>query len=190
MDSWEVLRTIHHIGSPIRGTVTSHHGTGLSNDKPLGHVTLTTDSPYPALLPFSHLVPENDTVSPIVIPKIGDEIDTVVFNFVDGTLYLSARANDLRETTIRQWQLYYDYIDTLAVGSTIVGVVEQTREFGIFVNMGGPFPGLIDIGHSRLSGGTRLSHDPVHSPKAGDQIQCRVAYFRMHNQQIGLCWLP
>jgi ribosomal protein S1 len=190
MDSWEVLRNFHHIGSPIRSTVTSHLGAGVSNGKLLGHVTLKVDSPYPAILPYSHLVDEDDTISRIVIPKIGDQLDAVVFNFVDGSLYLTARANDLRETTIRHWQLYYDYIDTLKLGSTIVGVVEQTRRFGIFVNMGSSFLGLIDIGHSQMSGGIPLSLDPSSWPKKGDPIKCRIGYFRLHNQQVGLGWVP
>ena len=190
MDSWEVLRNIHRIVSPMRGTVISHYIVGLSHGEPSGHVTLKTDSLYPALLPLSHLVADGDRLSPIVIPKIGDQIDTVVFNFVDDSLYVSARANDLTESTIRRWQLYYDYIDTLTVGSTIVGVVEQKCQFGIFVNIGGPFPGLIDIGHSQFNGGIRLPKDEAHWPEEGDQIRCCVGYFRLHDQQIGLGWLP
>jgi len=63
---------------------------------------------YPALLPYSHLVDELSSFTPKVVPEVGEWVDAVVFNFVDGTLYLSAKPNDLLETTIRKWREYYD----------------------------------------------------------------------------------
>lgn len=187
MNAYEVLLNVHRIGSRISGTV-------IARDDPenaLGwRAVLRTETPYPALLPYSHLVDDPTSFSPKVVPELNATVDAVVFNFVDGTLYLSARPNDLSEGTIRKWEQYYEYIGSLAIGSRITGRVERAAPFGLFVNIGGPFIGLIDIGHGRFNGGVQLPRDQENWPNEGDEIHCSIGYFRLHNQQIGLGWLP
>ena len=125
-----------------------------------------------------------------LIPKIGDSVETVVFNFVDDTLYLSAKPHDLRPETIADWANYYAYIESLNLGDQTTGFVKQAMPFGLFVDLGSPYVGLIDIGHSPFSGGQRLPYDYEEWPKVGDQIRCNIGYFRFHNRQIGLGWIP
>jgi ribosomal protein S1 len=190
MNAYEVLLKIHRIGSQISGTVTAREESNIVLGFVAGHARLQTEATYPALLPYSHLVDEPSSFAPNIVPEVGTRVDAVVFNFVDGTLYLSVRPKDLLEATIRKWREYYDYIESLAIGSTIKGRVEGVKPFGLFVNIGGPFIGLIDIGHLRFNGGIQLPCDQADWPKKGDEIQCTIGYFRLHNQQIGLGWLP
>ena len=190
MDAYEVLLKVHRIGSRISGTVIARDEPDMSFGTPGGHATLRTEAAYPALLPYSHLVDELASFSPKIVPEVGARVDAVVINFVDGTLYLSAKPNDLSEITIRKWRQYYDYIGSLAIGSRITGRVERAVPFGLFVNIGGPFIGLIDIGHVRFNGGVQLPSDPADWPNEGDEIQCNIGYFRLHDQQIGLGWVP
>jgi hypothetical protein len=190
MDSWDFLRNVAHIGSPIAGTVTSRDEPDTPYEVPLGDLYVKTSLPYQALLPYAHLVDEPSDFSPAIIPDVGDSIRAVVFNFVDATLYLSSRPKDLKDTTIRKWRQYYDFIDTLTIGSEITGIVKRVMPFGLFVDIGSPFEGLIDIGHVGINGGRQLPRDLADWPKAGDKIECSVAYFRLHDQQVGLGWLP
>lgn len=186
MDAYEVLLKVHRIGSPICGTV-------IARDEPdnvHGQATLRTGTAYPALLPYSLLADDPSSFSPKIVPDLGAKVDAVVFNFVDGTLYLSATPNDLAEKTIRKWTQYYEYIGSLAIGSQVTGRVEHVAPFGLFVNIGGPFPGVIDIGHVRFNGGVQLPHDRADWPKEGGEINCNIGYFRLRNQQVGIGWLP
>lgn len=190
MHPYDVLLNIHHMGSRISATVVSHVESQESPEPMYRSVLLETDSGQLARLAHSNLVDDPATFTPQIIPKVGERVDAVVANFVDGVLYLSARPEDLLETTVRRWQEYYDYIGSLTIGSTIKGRVERQRPFGLFVNIGGPFIGLIDIGHQRIAGGVPLPRDNDAWPQEGDEINCRIAYFRLHGQQIGLGWLP
>jgi hypothetical protein len=189
MGAYDVLLKLHRIGSEISGTVIARDEPDNSLGIPAGQLTLQTAAAYPALLPYSHLVDEPSSFSPEIVPAIGAQVAAVVFNFVDGTLYLSARPKDLSATTIRKWQRYYDYIGSLVIGLTVTGKVEHAAPFGLFVDIGGPFIGLIDIGHARFSGGVQLPDDRADWPNVGDEIKCNIGYFRLHNQQIGLGWL-
>ena len=190
MNSYEVLLNIHRIGSRISGVVIACDEPDNSLGTVSGRVTLQTETAYRALLPYSHMVDQLSSFSPKIIPVVGSRVDAVVFNFVDGTLYLSTKPEDLSDTTIRKWQQYYDYIGSLTIDSTITGTVKHKVPFGLFVNIGSPFIGLIDIGHVRFNGGGQLPYDSADWPNEGDEIQCNVGYFRFHNQQIGLGWLP
>ena len=190
MDAYEVLLNIHRIGSRISGTVVARDDPAEFLITATGHAVLQTDSTYLALLPYSNLVDQQSSFSPSIVPKVGTQVEAVVFNFVDGTLYLSAKPIDFEEVTICKWQQYYDYIDTLAVGSTIIGTIKRQTPFGLFVDIGGPFIGLIDIGHIQFSGGLQLPSDRAVWPEEGEELNCRVSYFRLRNQQIGLGWVP
>jgi hypothetical protein len=189
MHAYDVLLKVHRIGSRISGTVVARDEPDGSLGTAAGQATLKTETAYPALLPYSHLVDELSSFSPKIVPQVGAKVEAVVFNFVDGILYLSAKPNDLSEATIRKWRDYYDYIGSLAIGAEITGRVQRVMPFGLFVNIGGPFIGLIDIGHVRFNGGVQLPYDPADWPKEGEEIHCNIGYFRLHDQQIGLGWL-
>lgn len=181
MNAYEILLKVHRIGSRISGVVTARHS---------GYLEVQTEAGFPAILPYSYLVDEEPSDTPTIIPEIGASVDTVVFNFVDGKLFLSAKPKDLSSASICAWQKYYDFIESLTVGSTITGAVVRVEPFGLFVDIGGPFHGLIDIGHSEFNGGVRLPRDTAEWPKVGNIITCNIGYFRLHNQQVGLGWTP
>lgn len=190
MNAYEVLRDVHQIGSPLVGTVTGHTDIDMAYGLPSGHVTLATSSEYRAILPFQHLAEDTSQFNPDLIPPIGSEIAAVVFNFVDGTLYLSAKPDDLKPSTIEQWRAFYAYVHTLRIGCEIIGIVKKVVPFGLFVDIGSPYTGLIDIGHTSFSRGQALPFDHTAWPTVGERIRCTVGYIRFHNRQIGLGWLP
>ncbi len=191
MDSWHAVRYVYQLGSPISGIVTSREELRISpKGRPEGKLTLKTDSEYPAILAYADLVDDLESFSPDIIPEIGTQVDAVIKNFVDDTIYLSAKPSDLLDSTIRNWQDYYDYIDTLMIGQKVNGFVTWSMQFGLFVDFGDPYIGLIDIGHTRFSGGVPLPRNPEEWPKESDSIRCSVEYFRLHDQQIGLGWVP
>ncbi len=190
MNAYDVLRDIHQIGSPLVGTVIGRTEIEMSNGFPGGHLTLATTSKFRAILPYQHLADDHEGINTSLIPDVGSQIETVVFNFIDGTLYLSARPTDLKSSTIKEWADFYAYIGTLSIGGEIPGVVEKAMPFGLFVNIGSPYIGLIDIGHLSFNGGHALPFDNDAWPKAGDHIRCNIGYIRFHNRQIGLGWIP
>ena len=190
MDAYEILLKSHRIGSKISGTVIACDEPSFGDGMVVGDVRVKTETAYPALLPYSQMVDEPSSFTPNMVPRVGARIDAVVFNFVDGTLYLSAKPEDLSEATIRKWREYYDYIETLTIGSALKGRVEKVAPFGLFVDIGGPFVGLIEIAYKRYSGDVQLPRNQADWPKPGDETQCTIGYFRIHNQQIGLGWLP
>jgi ribosomal protein S1 len=190
MNAYEVLRDIHPIGSSLVGTVTGRTEIEMTHGFPGGHVTLDTTSEFRAILPYDHLTDNHLRFDPELIPNLGSQIATVVFNYVDGTLYLSAKPGDLKSSTIREWRDFYAYVNTLSIGREISGVVERAVPFGLFVNIGSPYIGLIDIGHSSYYGGHSLPFDHTTWPLVGESIRCSVDYIRFHNRQIGLGWIP
>ena len=190
MNAYEVLRDVHQVGSPLLGTVTGRTDIDMVHGFLGGHVTLATSSEYRAILPYQDLADDPSQFTPDLIPPIGSEIATVVFNFVDGMLYLSAKPKDLKPSTIELWRVFYAYVHTLKVGCEIIGVVEKAVPFGLFVNIGSPYIGLIDVGHTSINGGKALPFDQLAWPKLGDRIRCTIGYIRFHNRQIGLGWSP
>jgi ribosomal protein S1 len=179
MNEWEVLRYVHKIGSPIKGTVIDFVDNAF--------VLLKTDTDYRCLLPLDSI--EETFFRPKHLPNIGEEINTVVLNCVERVLYLSARASDTSAKNIQQWQLYYDFIDTLEIGSIIKGTLLSSQPFGLFIDIGAPYIGLIDVGHARFFGDDPLPQDSLVWPVKGEEINCKVSYFRLHNKQIGLGWI-
>ena len=190
MNAYEVLRDIHPIGSPLVGTVTGRTEIEMTHGSPGGHVTLDTSSEFRAILPYDHLTDDHSRFEPELIPNLGSQIATVVFNYVDGTLYLSAKPSDLKSSTIEEWRGFYAYVHTLSIGREISGVVQKAMPFGLFVDICSPYIGLIDIGHSSFNGGHPLPIDHMRWPHVGQSIRCIIGYIRFHNRQIGLGWIP
>jgi hypothetical protein len=186
MEQWEILRHVHKVGSPIKATVIGFIGF----DKNV--ILLETGTGYKSVLSPTNLedllfIPTSFV--PAWLPEIGQEIDTVVYNFVDDTLCLSARPSDLSQTTIQGWQAYYDFLDTLEIGQRVKGVVVSCKPFAILVDLGSAYLGVIDVGHSRFNGGDILPDDMSVWPAQGEEIACRVSYFRFHGKQVGLGWI-
>lgn len=179
IDSWEILRYVHKIGSPIKGTVIGFDEYGAA--------LLETKTGYQSRLPINFI--EESLLTPKCIPHIGQEINTVVLNCVDGVLYLSAKPNHTSSESIQKWQAYYDFIETLEIGRDTIGTVSSVKPFGIFVDIGAPYIGLIDVGHSSFSGADRLPYDMSIWPVKGEDIICRISYLRLHGRQIGLGWI-
>ena len=194
MHQQDILRYVHHVGSPVTGSVIDRTEVTMSHGSPCGHLTLRTASAYPAILSYDRLTDDRASCSPDLIPQIGDTLTAVVFNFVDDTLILTATPRDLAPASIAAWRQFYAYVDTLTVGEHITGVVTQVMPFGLFVNIGAPYRGLIDYGHTvmaaALNRGHALPHDYAAWPTVGDTIQCIIGYIRFRNQQIGLLWNP
>lgn len=190
VDPWSIVRHVHKLGSPISGIVTRLESFDLPGLPPSGHIHLDTESQFPAVLPYDWLTDEQVKFEPSLLPAIGDQIDAVIFNFAGGKLYLTTQPRALAPEQIAKWQRYYDYIETVQVGDLIIGVVKESRHFGLFVDIGSEFLGLIDLGLSLAFNLHPLPSDPLDWPIAGDRIQCKVAYLRLHNRQIGLDWLP
>jgi hypothetical protein len=184
MEQSEILRYIHKVGSPIKATVIGFDENNL--------ILLETGTGYKSVLSPANLedllfIPTSFV--PAWLPEIGQEIDTVVYNFFDDTLYLSAKPSDLSQTTIQGWQAYYDFLDTLEIGQRVEGVVVSCKPFGILVDLGSAYLGVIDVGHSRFNGGDILPDDMSVWPAQGEEIACRVSYFRYHGKQVGLGWI-
>lgn len=190
MNAYEVIRNVHRIGSPLSATVIDRTILKMSGDSPMGHLTLATASEFHTILPYDFLTDDRSLFAPELIPQVGDQIETVVYNFVDGTLYLSRRPRDLQSATIREWQAFYDYVDTLTIGNQVMGVVAKAMPFGLFVNIGSSYLGLIDIGHKQFNLGRALPINDEAWPRTGDEIRCIIGYVRFHNRQIGLGWMP
>jgi predicted RNA-binding protein with RPS1 domain len=178
IDQWNILRYIHKIGSPLKGTV-------IGFDE-YGAVLLETRTGYQSRLSIDFI--EESSLIPDRIPFIGQEINTVIQNFVDGVLYLSAKPSHTCIESIQEWQAYYDFIEMIEIGSEITGIVSSIKPFGIFVDIGAPYIGLIDMGHDSFSDGDRLPDDMSIFAK-GEKITCRIGYLRLHNRQIGLGWI-
>jgi hypothetical protein len=106
----------------------------------------------------------------------------LISNFVDGVLYLSAKPSQTSSESIQEWQAYYDFIEKMEIGSEIKGLVSSVKAFGIFVDIGGSYIGLIDVGHDRFNDGDRLPDDMSIWPAKGKKITCRISYFRLHNK--------
>ncbi|MCA9213564.1 MAG: hypothetical protein KDB27_10890 [Planctomycetales bacterium] len=157
---------------------------------PGGYIHLRTESEYPALLPYYSLSDDPAEFDRLGLPTVGDRLNTVVANFVGGKLFLTAQPSELTDIRIEQWQRYYEYIDTITVGDAVPGVVTCAQPFGLIVDIGSEFTGLIDIGHSRVVSTPHLPFDHTRWPPVGSRIQCRIEYLRLRDQQIGLGWLP
>jgi ribosomal protein S1 len=181
MDSYEVIRNIHKIGHLISGKVIKYE---IFEDDISRHadIELETDSEFKSTIRILPL--ENDEQ----IPKIGSTINAVIVGHGYDTLYLSVDKKDFEN--VEDSKLFYQTIDNLKENEIIEGTVLQVRSFGIFIDLSLPFLGLIDIGHIDFNKGERLPRDFSEKFREGDKIKCIVSYFRFHERQIGLGYLP
>lgn len=191
MNAYEILSYVHRIGSVINGTVVDRTDIDTSHGIPSGHLTIdTAESDYRTILPYRPLADDDSAFALDLIPALGTLVKAAVFNFVDSTLYVTAKPKELTEDAIDGWRQFYEYVDTLSVGARIHGVVTESVPFGLLVDIGSPYMGLIDIGHNAFSRGVQLPTDLDSRPKVGEEIQCVIGYIRFRNRQIGLGWMP
>lgn len=191
MNSYQVLKSIHKVGHPLTGTVIgyeqpiSHHGMLIG-----GRVILETSSKYKVVLPYDYLFDEKKEFDKMLLPEIGIQIETVIKNHVDDTLFVSSKPSDLEQTEIQEFRKFYEFIENNKEGKGVKGIVKKVMSFGLFVDIGSPFIGLIDIGHSSFNQGKKLSYDNSEWPIENEAIECVIAYYRFYNRQIGLGWTP
>lgn len=193
MDQYEILKTRYRIGHPLLGTV-----VGIKREFAFGKLVwartwLKIEGAEHAVLSYYEMLEgpyDFENLDPALLPSIGQRLEVVVMNYVDGILYVSSTPRKLTEEAIQRAKDYYRYVDEMQEGMAVQGTVSFVAPFGLFVDIGLPFPGLIDIGHISFNGGKQLPSDPDDWPKVGERIQCVMAYFRLHNYQFGLGWKP
>ena len=91
----------------MSGVVTSLDAVDKTYDIPGGFIHLESSSEYPAVLSCHSMNDDPTDFDETKLPSIGDELNTVVFNFVDGKLYLTAQPRELTESRIEQWRRYW-----------------------------------------------------------------------------------
>ena len=163
-DQFSVIRYEHKLGSPISGIVSSLDQIEVidGSDYPSGCIHLKTKSLYPTILPYNlsgYGLEDLKNVDSSKFPSIGEKINAVVFNFVDGRLYLTSKPSELLDSRIKKWQQYYNYIDTIEIGEIVLGSVKRKEVFGLFIDIGSEFEGIIDIASSRIENTTQLPLD-------------------------------
>ncbi len=179
MNSYEILHYIHKVGHLISCKVMGYkkyeHNGFVSY-----HIEVKTDSMYRSIITMQDV--EEDK-----LPLVGADIEAVIMNHVDDTLYLSIEPKEFEK--IERFQNFYKCIEQISVGDIRIGIVVEVMRFGVFVDLGLPFEGLIDLGHISFNQGQPLPYDFERTIQKGDEIKCIISYFRFWNAQIGLGYL-
>lgn len=177
------------IGHPTSGIVTGY--TKRYDRLSLYYIKLETDLGVAGTLAYSDLFDQETAFDEKLLPAIGSRIDTVIFNYNDSGLYLTAKPSALAPEVTQKYRQFYDYMDRTEIGEIVNGTVSSIQAFGVFVNIDHiPFNGLIEIVLCRHYKGKQLPDSQNDWPKADERIQCMVNYFRPEIPQIGLGWLP
>ena len=190
MDSYQILKTKYKVGHPISGTVIAYEVSDSLNGFTSCRIEIQSSFEQKIILDYVDLFDQHTPFDEALIPAIGSRLKLVIKNYVDGILYVNAKPKDLSKAEIQKYKEFYQLVDSLEEGRILEGRVEHIRPFGIFVNLGWPFLGLIDIGHISFNAGRQLPYDLAAWPKVGEAIRCRLGYFRFRNRQLGLGWLP
>ncbi|MGY3088904.1 hypothetical protein ACVWYF_001944 [Hymenobacter sp. UYAg731] len=191
MDQYSILKTVHKVGHPISGVVTGYYMFDLGNGWRGCNIEMKTTSAFKSILPYSDLFDEYDYSSfdETLLPAIGSKLDMVVSNYVDGTLYLSAKPSDVDEKQVADFVNFYKITESLREGEIITGKVSKATSFGLFIELPFPYWGLIEIINQQFSDCELLPYNPSEWPLEGENIACKISSFRFHNRQIDLCWL-
>lgn len=75
------------------------------------------------------------------------------------------------------------YKASLHVGQDIAGFVQAVVPYGFFVDLGGDYLGLVDVGSFPLPRNQECW------PIKGDVVMCKVLGFRNTNRQVVLGWI-
>ncbi len=182
MNSYNILKNIHKVGHLISGVVLGYEkydDFGLV----LHRIRLQTYSEFKCIATFYET--EKEKLSEKQIPQIGSIINAVIKNHVDDTLYVSINSSDLQK--VEEYQRFYEFINNHKEGEILLGTVKKVVPFGIFIDLGYPYIGLIDGGH--CDNFKKLPQNFVEKIHEGDKIKCVIEYFRFKNKQIGLSYL-
>ena len=192
MDQYSVLKTIHKVGHSISGVVTGYQFFDSSVGPRSCHIEMETTSVFKSILSYSALFDDYDYLSfdETLLPAIGSQVEMVIMNYVDGTLYLSAKPSDVNPDRIGGFVDFYKTVESLIEGTIVTGQVVKTVPFGLFVMLSERVGGLIDIGYPPAEGCERLPRNASEWPQEGDSIACKILGFRFHDRQIALSWLP
>src|SRR5687767_3769571 len=105
MNAYDVLRSLLHVGSAVMGQVVAIEELRWESGHPRGRATLATSTMADVTyLGYDWLLDEGEALQAHHLPRVGDELRVTVRNFVDGTLFVSARPSDLDPKSIRAWQ--------------------------------------------------------------------------------------
>jgi len=152
MDSYQVLKSIHKVGHPLFGKVIGYTKPIYHQGRVIGgHVILKTSTEYTVVLPYGDLFDEDKSFDKTLLPELGRQIKTVTKNHVDDILYVSSRPSDLAQKEIQKYREFYDFIEKHKEGQCVEGIVKRRMPFGLFIDIGVEFIGLIDIGHSSFN---------------------------------------
>lgn len=179
------------IGHPISGIVIQIKRKVIAPEHAYYEAKIKTDLGLTGTLNCNDLFYEENLINEAPLPPIGSRIETIITNFHDQHLYLSAKSSDLAEGTIQKFREFYNYMEKTTPGTIVSGTISNIRAFGIFVDIHQvPHHGLIEIVLSQSYPGKQLPYFQSDWPKKGDRIRCIVNYFRENNREIGLGWLP
>lgn len=188
-NSYEILLKCHKVGHPIDCRVIGYDFFD-HEEFPTCDVLVDAKSKFICKIPFNNLFDGLVEFNKKRLPLIGEVLKSVVSNHVDDTLYLSTRPKDISWEEIEKYKDYYRLVDKLEIGEEVTGKVVRVMSFGIFVQLGFEYLGLVDVGHIRFNSGQPLPLDSTKWPNEGDEITCIQSYFRLHSRQIGLGWKP
>lgn len=190
MDKYFELQSKYKLGTTIRGIVI-HCDEIDPNKKYLnGSIILNCESNVKGYLPYDYLLDDIADFNNNEIPEIGTELNLTVINWRDDGLTLSNKTND-RTQEATKFDEFYKLIESeFPLNEEKTGTVKEVKPFGIFVDFGYKYFGLIDIGHIKWNEGIQLPYDMKDWPKAGEKINCKISYYRFWDRQIGLGWIP
>ena len=170
MDSDQVKKTVYKIGHPLTGTVVGYEQPLNYNGLLYGaKVLLKTSSDYKIVLPFEYLFDEIKDFDASLFPELGRQMELVVMNHINDTLYVSSKPSSLEPEEIQKHKDFYEFMENNKEGSLISGIVTKATHFGLFVDLEAPGIGLVNIVNSKLHGGTKLPFNNSEWPKEGER---------------------
>jgi len=187
LGQYEALKTIYKVGHPISVIVILHEQIKTGNSEYLKIHVKTKNDVKGYFYLYNSIVEEEGSLL-----GIGKSLTAIIKNYndEDHVLYLSTDSDDMEESTINSFKKFYSLIDNIKEGTMVTGTVVNVQPFGLFIDIGYDFLGLIDIGYSGFNKGSRLPNDNSKWPQKGDSINCIVSYYRFSNKQFGLGWIP
>jgi hypothetical protein len=192
-EQWRDVQDRFPIGTLIEGIVSEWQFLDMAYRSP-GYEVGTPDIlmvevelPFAASILGWGFTDHLTDLSPEAYPRVGESIQAVICNYHDYHIYLSARPHDLVPESIQRWRQWHELLRTIHIGQVVTGTVTHVMHFGLFLELGLGFIGLIDIvGHTHYPG-QYLPRNPDHWPKVGDSLRCMIRYYQGH--EIGLSWM-
>ncbi|WP_299840282.1 S1 RNA-binding domain-containing protein [uncultured Tenacibaculum sp.] len=186
LSQYETLKTVYKVGHPISVKVIQHNGK--VNNLGSYRILVETEKGVKGFLDLKTSPNQKEKR----LLKTDEFFTAIIKNYSsdNNMLYLSIDLEDLKESSIDSYKKFYTLINEIKEGTELTGTVTEIQPFGLFVDIGQEFIGLIDIGHTSFNQGAKLPFDNSRWPKNGDSIKCIVSYYRFDNKQFGLGWIP